>query len=142
MQINILGFKISVEIILLAIILFWLTSGYTMCSCYRFSSLREGFQALGAPLEWKTGEGVPGDTWDKPSVHSTKQLFQSLDGIEAGEVPLPNDQMFLFYANKFDPKCCSKPQNYASSSGCACISKEQMEFLNQRGGNRTYPTNF
>ena len=77
-----------------------------------------------------------------PSKGSTKDLFQSLDGIQAGQVPLPDDQMFLFYANKFDPKCCFKPQQYSSSTGCACISRDQMEFLNQRGENRTHPTTF
>lgn len=142
MDLNILGLKIRLEVILVTIILVWLIGGYTICSCSKVSSVKEGFQALGAEIGWRTGKGVPGDTWDMPSKGSTKDLFQSLDGIQAGQVPLPDDQMFLFYANKFDPKCCFKPQQYSSSTGCACISREQMEFLNQRGGNRTHPTTF
>lgn len=143
MELNILGLKLRLEVILLVIILFWLIGGYTICSCSRVSSLKEGFQSLGASIGWRTGDGVPGDTWDKPSNSNTSEdLLQSLDGITAGQIPLPDDQKFLFYANKFDPKCCSKPQHYSSSTGCACISRKQMEYLNQRGGNRTYPTVF
>jgi len=142
MELNILGLKLSLEVILLAIILVWLMSGYMVCSCSRFSSVKEGFQALGAEIGWRTGDGVPGDTWDMPEKKTSEHLFQSLEQHQAGQVPLPDDQMFLFYANKFDPKCCFRPQQYSSSTGCACISREQMEFLNQRGGNRTNPTSF
>ena len=143
MELNILGFKVKVEVILLAIILFWLIGGYTICSCAKVSSVKEGFQTLGADIGWRTGEGVPGDTWDTPTnTDTTTKLFESLDGIKAGNVPLPENELFLFYANRFDPKCCFKPQQYSSSTGCACISREQMDYLNQRGGNRTYPTTF
>ena len=142
MQINFLGFKIRIEIILVIIILGSLISGFAICSCSRVSSVKEGFKALGADIGWRTGEGVIGNSWDVPSKETTTKLFQSLDNVKAGDVPLPDDQLFLFYGNKFDPKCCLQSQNYSSSQGCACISREQMEYLNQRGGNRTYPTSF
>ena len=83
MELNILGLKIRLEVILLSIILFWLIGGYTICACSKVSSVKEGFQALGAPIGWRTGEGVPGDTWDIPSKDTTTTLFQSLDGIKA-----------------------------------------------------------
>ena len=43
--------------------------------------------------------------------------------------------MFMFADNKFKPECC--PSTYTSSTGCACISQEQVNYINQRGGNRT-----
>ena len=41
----------------------------------------------------------------------------------------------VFENTKFSPECC--PSNYSSSTGCACMTPEQMKFLGQRGGNRT-----
>ena len=54
-------------------------------------------------------------------------------------VPLQGT-LFYFKNNKFAPECC--PSSYSSSTGCACISNDQLEYLNQRGGNRTLPSEF
>ena len=71
------------------------------------------------------------ETLNSPKNH---HLFKNLQDIQAGQVPLPKDQLNIFYANDFDAECCFKPQNYSSSSGCACISEKQMRFLYERGG--------
>ena len=63
--------------------------------------------------------------------------YAPLKGITGGPVPLPENQLDFFFANKFDGSCCAKPQQYSSSTGCACISPEQMKYLNRRGGNNT-----
>ena len=50
-----------------------------------------------------------------------------------------------FFGNiKFKPECCGNPagSSYSNSVGCACICPEQWNFLNSRGGNRTFPTEF
>ena len=49
-------------------------------------------------------------------------------------VPLPEGEMFFFKKNQFKPECC--PATYTTSAGCACISKDQLSYLNNRGGNR------
>lgn len=49
--------------------------------------------------------------------------------------PNPNSNMYYFANNQFKPECC--PSTYSSSTGCACLSQAQLDFLNQRGGNRT-----
>jgi len=88
---------------------------------------------------------VPGDTWTAPGYDSYdgyESWFKPLDGIKGGPVPLPKDELFMFYANEFKPECCSKPQQYSASTGCACISSSQMQYLNMRGGNRTHPGDF
>jgi len=46
----------------------------------------------------------------------------------------------VFENTKFSPECC--PSNYTSSTGCACMTPEQMKFLGQRGGNRTLNTEY
>ena len=107
--------------------------------------MKEGLEMMGSPIGWRTGKGVPGDTWDTPALKDNttyKSWFGKLDGNVGGEVPLPEGEMLMFYANKFDPKCCYQPQQYSNSTGCACISNKQMQYLNQRGGNRTHPSDF
>ena len=56
-------------------------------------------------------------------------------------VPLPEGELFFFANNKFTPECC--PSTYSDSMGCACLSQAQVDYINQRGGNRTLgPTEF
>jgi hypothetical protein len=50
-----------------------------------------------------------------------------------------------FFGNiKFKPECCGNPVGsfYSNSVGCACICPEQWNYLNSRGGNRTFPSEF
>jgi len=55
-------------------------------------------------------------------------------------VPLPDGELFFFQNNQFKPECCPGP--YSSSTGCACMSAEQIKYLNTRGGNRTSDSEF
>lgn len=55
-------------------------------------------------------------------------------------VPLPDGELFFFQNNQFKPECCPGP--YSSSTGCACMSTEQIRYLNTRGGNRTSDSEF
>lgn len=144
MELNILGYKVRLEIIIVCVLLGWIISGYLMCSCSKIS-MKEGLEMMGASLDWRTGEGVIGDTWDTPASKQDttyKSWFGKLEGNVGGEIPLPEGELAFFYANNFDPKCCYSPQQYSNGDGCACISKEQMNYLNQRGGNRTHPSDF
>tara|TARA_X000000950_G_C13834606_1_gene627619 strand:- start:193 stop:489 length:297 start_codon:yes stop_codon:yes gene_type:complete len=43
---------------------------------------------------------------------------------------------YLF--KKLDKSCC--PSVYSTRSGCPCFDKEELEYLNKRGGNRTGPS--
>ena len=62
--------------------------------------------------------------------------MNSLEDNVGGKVPLPEGELLIFAENKFDPKCC--PSAYSNSSGCVCATPEQMNYLNTRGGNRTF----
>lgn len=55
-------------------------------------------------------------------------------------VPLSENEMFYFANNEFKGECC--PSTYSSSTGCACMSVDQINYLNQRGGNRTITSNY
>lgn len=39
----------------------------------------------------------------------------------------------LLNNNDFSPECC--PSTYTNSAGCACLSKEQLDFIHNRGNN-------
>ena len=51
---------------------------------------------------------------------------------------IPNDSMFFLARNKVDRDCC--PSTYSTSNGCVCITPDQKDMLNGRGGNRTAPS--
>lgn len=46
-----------------------------------------------------------------------------------------NNSILFFNNTNFNPECC--PSNYSNSSGCACMTPEQLNFLGRRAGNRT-----
>jgi hypothetical protein len=48
-------------------------------------------------------------------------------------VPLPNNEMLMFANTQFKPSCC--PNTYSNSSGCACMTVDQYNWLKVRGGN-------
>lgn len=51
------------------------------------------------------------------------------------KVPFPSsdNKLDILVNNEFTPECC--PSNYSNSNGCACMTSEQINFLNTRGGN-------
>ena len=50
-------------------------------------------------------------------------------------VPLPEGEMLLFANTPFKAECC--PNAYSTSTGCACMTTEQYNYLTLRGGNNT-----
>jgi hypothetical protein len=114
---------------------------------YFFGGVKEGFQAglygLGSALDYKMGDGVK-KSWEnndvvqdnKPNqINDDTNVYSILEKNEGGPVPLPEGELLIFDNNKFSPECC--PSSYSNSDGCVCASPEQMQYLNQRGGNRT-----
>ena len=48
-------------------------------------------------------------------------------------VPLPEGEMLMFANTPFKPECC--PNTYSNSSGCACMTSGQYNYLITRGSN-------
>jgi hypothetical protein len=48
-------------------------------------------------------------------------------------VPLPEGEMLMFANTPFKPECC--PNTYSNSSGCACMTGKQYNYLVTRGSN-------
>jgi hypothetical protein len=48
-------------------------------------------------------------------------------------IPLPENELDMFATTGFKPECC--PNAYSNSTGCACMTTDQYNYLKSRGGN-------
>lgn len=97
--------------------------------------------------EYKGGENnsdVASSWINKAGAYSKnlgyQQTAQKSNMYSGTQVPLPDGELFFFQNNQFKPECCPSP--YSASTGCACMSSEQISYLNSRGGNRTSDSEF
>jgi len=128
--------KSVLRIILAIAVLYLIMKGKNL---YNFFANKEGFE-LGSSLDYHMGDGVPTSWENKPNLSKPYNILASLEDNVGGPVPLPEGELLIFKDNKFDPKCC--PSFYSNSLGCVCASPEQMNYLNQRGGNRTFSSEY
>jgi len=146
MEIKIFGMELRVELLIAIVVLGFIVGTHLMCSCSRLS-MTEGMQMLGATLDYKMGEGVKG-SWDtrEQQVGSSIPHRQQDHDTYASKFVGPEESLYYFSDTEFKPECCGS--NYSanggllreggySSGGCACMSKKQIDYINQRGGNRT-----
>ena len=144
MEVKILGHKIRVECVVISLLVGIFIGMHVFCSCAKIDNVKvgvkkvkESFETLGAPVNYKMGTGVRG-SWETRKQKVGPDIpwrSQQVDTYKGTPVPLPEGQMFLFADNQFKPECCGS--SVSSSTGCACITKAQMDYVNQRGGNRT-----
>ena len=103
--------------------------------------LREGW--VGAPLKYNMQKGVPSAgpaMVGPPGDYST--WYTPLDANSQGlTVPLKKGALDVFAKNPSRPGCCSA-STYSTSTGCVCVTPEQMKYLNERGGNRTFTSEY
>ena len=111
------------------------------------SSKKEGFKNSLNPtdLDYVSGDSYTMSSWVDSAKNYAKGVgntdhLNSYQYNTGTPIPLPEGELFLFAQNKFSPKCC--PSTYTSSSGCACISQDQYNFLVTRGNNRNFPTEY
>ena len=131
--------KLRPELILIGIFVIVLIMSSTWCGCS--GGALEGFanalHVQGAALDYCMNAGVPKTKYQYTPPQGVwggnTNPFSRYAGNKAG--PVPPQNMFMFNDNRFDPSCCSSP--YSNSMGCVCLSEQQAEYLNERGGNRT-----
>ena len=144
MEISVLGFKFNLLNAVIFLVLGFLLAGHMTCSCSKVS-LKEAMTNLSnaATLDHNNNEDLKGSWMSKSLAYAGdmgyKSVLEKHADYKGTPVPLENT-LFFFEDNKFKAECC--PSTYSSSSGCACTSEEQMKYLNERGGNRTLPTEF
>ena len=109
----------------------------------KFSAKKEGF--TGANINYGESSvynlnSSPIDTSSWSAQNMTVIPGQPLSaGVKAfmarqqQPVPLPEGEMLLFANTPFKPECC--PNTYSNSSGCACMTGNQYNYLITRGSN-------
>ena len=149
-----MGYKISLEIIILIIVIYVIMIVHSLYGCCHRNNApkqevkKEGFSGAntnyGQSAPYKVGDYSEVDTnsWIQPNL-----LVKSGEPISAGvndilnrksqPLPLPEGEMLMFADTPFRPECC--PNTYSNSSGCACMTSDQVNFLKLRGmGNVPY----
>jgi hypothetical protein len=91
-----------------------------------------------SPYDLNSDSAINTSSWNAPdmTVVPGKPLSPGVKQFLAREpqpVPLPEGEMFMFATTPFKPECC--PNTYSNSSGCACMTGNQYNWLVQRGGN-------
>ncbi|MGI9554459.1 MAG: hypothetical protein ACR2M6_00690 [Vampirovibrionia bacterium] len=144
MEIAVPGFKFNIVNAIIFVVVGFLVAVLTACSCSKVS-VKEAMTNLAnaAPLDHDNNKDLMGSWMSKAFDYAgnmgNKTNLEKHAEYKGTPVPLENT-LFFFEDNKFKPECC--PSTYSTSTGCACTSEEQMEYLNERGGNRTLPTEF
>ena len=165
MELKLFGYEARLEVVVACIMIGMLAGLFMFCDCFQYSVLegmtpndvnnkkangkkagdkKEGFVNL------SNNELNIDDSYTMGWVQTAKRYASGMgnknrlntykDNVGT-PVPLPEGELFFFTDNKFKPECC--PSTYSDSMGCACLSQDQVNYINQRGGNRTLgPTEF
>lgn len=81
---------------------------------------------------------MPTSKWGRPNLtvvpgQPLSKGVQNILNREKQPVPLPEGELNMFETTPFKPECC--PNAYSNSSGCACMTVDQYNYLITRGGN-------
>jgi hypothetical protein len=173
MEIKIFGYEMRVELIIACVAIGMLMGLVMFCDCFQYNLIegmttKHAAAAAHSAVNKKPSSAAvtkPGkegfknlsnndlhidDSYTMGWVQTAKRYASGMgnenklntykDNVGT-PVPLPEGELFFFADNKFKPECC--PSTYSDSTGCACLSQAQVDYVNQRGGNRTLgPTEF
>jgi hypothetical protein len=140
MNIELFGLKISLEVFILIGIIYLVIVVNTLHGCCNM----EGFVGANTNYGESSQFSLTNDTsidpnsWNMPNLTTTKgqppnkDVMNVLDRPEQ-PIPLPEGEMLMFANTPFKPECC--PNTYSNSMGCACMTVNQYNYLNNRGGN-------
>jgi hypothetical protein len=102
------------------------------------SPVNEGLTSIGSDINEVQNGDVAGMWVTKANTYASEFGYGNINNTGSSysaDEPLKNGEMVIFAKNKFKPECCPAP--YSSSTGCVCMTPEQINYLNTRGGNRT-----
>lgn len=147
MNINVFGMKFDLTRVLIVVVATLLVC-HLIGGCCNF---REGMEMMGADVGYKMGEGVHGSWENKTQEAGSSLAHRQQDHDSYGSKFVGPDKALNFFADTdFAPECCGS--NYsanggltdqgATAGGCACMNKEQINYINARGGNRSMGGSF
>jgi len=146
-EIDIFGYKIRLELIIAIIVLYCVVWGAALCSCSKVTTkeVKEGFSSLAENMQDKEisfslakAPAPNTSNWFTPDLTYSQGKMpdkgvQDILDRPAQPVPLPEGELDMFKTTEFKPECC--PNAYSSSTGCACMTVNQYNYLIERGGN-------
>lgn len=102
---------------------------------------------MGSSMDYKMGDGVSG-SWDtrQQSAGSSIPWRKQPHETYGSKLITPDQGMSFFADTEFKPECCGSTYSANggllttkghTSGGCACMSAQQIDYINTRGGNRT-----
>jgi len=100
--------------------------------------VNEGLTTIGSDINEVQNGDVAGMWVTKANTYASEFGYGTINNTGSAysaDEPLKNGEMVMFAKNKFKPECCPAP--YSTSTGCVCMTPEQINYLNTRGGNRT-----
>ena len=91
-----------------------------------------------SPFDLTSSSSIDTSSWSAPdmTVIPGKPLSPGVKQFLAREpqpIPLPEGELNMFASTPFKPECC--PNTYSTSTGCACMTGQQYNYLVTRGGN-------
>ena len=142
MAFKLFGMKCRFELAILILLVGLFLGSTLLCNCMTYENFTplNPANANAPPNKYLEGKWM---SEQKFPANSYQSLLGKLKGNTGLDVPLEGGEMLMFSKNKFSPECCFGPgSNYSNSMGCNCITEKQAEYLNQRGGNRTFTTEY
>jgi hypothetical protein len=153
METSLFGYKINLEILILIGIVYLIITVNTISSTCNVRGIIEGFTSTkkkegfagantnyGESSKYTLGDysQINTSSWSMPNLEvkpgqSLSQGVQNILNRAEQPVPLPEGEMLLFANTPFKPECC--PNTYSNSSGCACMTTKQYNYLVERGAN-------
>jgi hypothetical protein len=94
-----------------------------------------------APYSVSYNKPIDTSSWFSPNLtfgpgKTPGKGAQHILNREPQPVPLPEGELLLFANTPFKPECCANGgSSYSNSSGCACITVPQYNYLIERGSN-------
>ena len=150
-ELSLFGFRFGLDFLIIFAILVVFIFGQTCMCCYKvkgytqrgslgYSNI-EGFTGIsgGGPSSFGSGTyTVDTNKWGAPNltVKPGQPLSQGVQNIldrVPQPIPLPEGELDMFATTPFKPECC--PNTYSNSSGCACMTVQQYNYVIERGGN-------
>tara|TARA_Y100000590_G_C15512064_1_gene935815 strand:+ start:358 stop:747 length:390 start_codon:yes stop_codon:yes gene_type:complete len=123
MKIKLLGLTLRVECIVISMLIGVIIGYHLISGC----TCNEGMSTM----DYTMNNGVHNNQYE----HKYNQFEVNQNASLSPKVPMNEGQLFMWANNEFNAKCC-ETSNVSGNSGCACITQEQADFLNSRGGNR------
>jgi hypothetical protein len=148
-DITVFSYKFRPAVLVAIVLVAWFVIANVLFSTMKVSfseglrNTKEGFSSgwMSVPLFSKAKSLdyiTPPSTWDAQPISisasgvPTPAAAAILDR-PAQPLPLKDGQMLMFADTEFKPECC--PNTYSSSSGCACMTMGQYDYLRDGGGN-------